>query len=161
MVRGDPACIAAFYKTYHTGVFRFMLCLAGNADDAEDLAQESLIRARERIRQYRGDAALRTWVHRVAFTTFTHWRRPRRPEALGPDHPSQGRELEQVEVAAALLSALRKLGPQHALPLVLLEVNDMSVEQIADVMGIPAGTVKSRLFVARKRLREYLGGFER
>jgi RNA polymerase sigma-70 factor, ECF subfamily len=158
VVRNDPACVAAFFQAYHAGVFRYMLCLTGDLDDAEDLAQDSLLHAKSHIRSYRGGSGLKTWVHRVAFHVFTHWNRRRKPkmaldaEQLSPDQP-----FDRVVASQTLLAALSKLGPALSQPLILQEVNDLSIDEIATVLNLPAGTVKSRLSAARQRLRQLIG----
>jgi len=158
VARNDDACVAAFFKAYHAGVYRYMLCLTNNAEDAEDLAQDSLLQAKSRIRSFRGESGLKTWVHRVAYHTFTHWHRKRKPRGeLNVSIAATGEPFAQIDTAQALLEALTKLGPALAQPLVLLEINDLSVEEIARVMDIPAGTVKSRLSTARQRLRHLFG----
>jgi RNA polymerase sigma-70 factor, ECF subfamily len=158
VARNDAACIRAFFRAYHAGVYRYMLCLTNNVEDAEDLAQDSMLKAKSHIRSYRGESGLKTWVHRVAFHTFTHWNRRRRPtNSLSPQLISQTTGFGQVDAASVLLEALSKIGSALAQPLVLQEINDLSVEEIAKVLDIPAGTVKSRLFTARQRLREIIG----
>ena len=156
---GDDACVAAFFRAYHPGVYRYMLCLTNNVEDAEDLAQDSLLRAKTQIRSFRGEAGLKTWVHRVAFHTFTHWNRKRKPGGiLDSEIVAVGEPFSQVDATQALLAALSHLGPALAQPLVLQEINDLSVEEIGRVLDIPVGTVKSRLSSARQRLRQLLGG---
>ena len=158
VAHNDDACIAAFFQAYHAGVYRYMLCLAGNVEDAEDLAQDSLLQAKAHIRSYRGESGLKTWVHRVAYHTFTHWSRKIRPRGiLTSQIAARGESFGQIDTSQALINALALLGPALSQPLVLLEVNDLSVDEIARILDIPAGTVKSRLSTARQRLRDILG----
>ncbi|MDR3692260.1 MAG: RNA polymerase sigma factor [Fimbriimonas sp.] len=158
VARNDDACVAAFFQAYHAGVYRYMLCLTNNIEDAEDLAQDSLLRAKAQIRSYRGEAGLKTWVHRVAFHTFTHWNRKRRPRSeLSPQLADNGEPFGRIDAAQALLKALTQLGPALAQPLVLQEISELSVDEIAQILEIPTGTVKSRLSTARQRLRQYFG----
>lgn len=158
VARNDEACVATFFKAYQAGVYRYMLCLTGNVEDAEDLTQDSLLQARSRIGSFRGDSTLKTWIHHVAYHTFTHWSRRRKPRVeLTSDIPAPGEQFAGVDAAQALLKALSQLGPVIAQPLVLQEVNDLSIDEIALILDIPAGTVKSRLFTARERLRQLLG----
>lgn len=154
----DPACVAAFFKAYHDGVFQYMLCLTNSVEDAEDLAQDSILNAKKHIRSFRGESGLKTWVHRVAFHTFTHWSRRRRVFGkLSPNLPADGRPFTQIDATQALLAALSQLSPALAQPIVLQEINRFSVDEIARVLDIPSGTVKSRLYSARERLRQILG----
>ena len=158
IARNDDACVVAFFAAFRAGVYRYMLCLTNNLEDAEDLAQDSLLKARAQIRSYRGESSLKTWVHKVAFHTFTHWSRRRKPRGiLSVELEASGDPFGHVEAAQALLEALSKLGPALAQPLVLQEINDLSIEEIALILDIPAGTVKSRLSTARQRLRQIFG----
>jgi len=158
VARNDDACVAAFFKAYHPGVYRYMLCLTGNREDAEDLAQDSLLQAKSHIRSYRGASGLKTWVHRVAYHTFTHWNRRRKPQSeWSAAIPAQGEPFSNIDIAQSLLAALAKIGPALAQPIVLLEINDLSVDEIATILDIPSGTVKSRLSTARQRLRDIFG----
>lgn len=154
----DPACVAAFFKAYHDGVFQYMLCLTNSVEDAEDLAQDSILKAKKHIRSFRGESGLKTWVHRVAFHTFTHWNRRRWVfRKLSPHLPTNDGAFSQIDATQSLLAALSQLSPALAQPLVLQEINRFSVNEIARVLDIPEGTVKSRLFSARERLRQILG----
>jgi RNA polymerase sigma-70 factor (ECF subfamily) len=158
IARNDPACVTAFFNAYHHGVYRYMLCLTNNVEDAEDLTQDSILKAKSRIRSYRGESGLKTWVHRVAFHTFTHWNRKQHPRARLSPHLRSGEEsYGQVDATQSLLSALAQINPALAQPLVLYEINSFSVDEIARVLEIPVGTVKSRLSAARERLKQILG----
>ena len=158
VAQNDPACVAAFFQAYRNGVYRYMLCLTNNVEDAEDLTQDGILNAIRHIRSYRGEAGLKTWVHRVAFHAFTHWRRRNGFRTVFSrracvDEGAFG----QVDATQALLSALSQLNPALAQPLVLQEINSFSVLEIARVLEIPVGTVKSRLSSARQQLRQILG----
>jgi len=158
VARNDDACVAAFFRAYHAGVYRYMLCLTNNFEDAEDLAQDSLLQAKTHIRSYRGESGLKTWVHRVAYHTFTHWSRKRKPRGdLSPHIAVTGEPFGQIDTTQALLLALSQLTPELVQPLVLLEINDLSVDEIGRILDIPSGMVKSRLSTARLRLRRHLG----
>ena len=158
VANNDDASVTTFFKAYHPGVYRYMLCLTNNTEDAEDLAQDCVLQAKAHIRSYRGESGLKTWVHRVAFHTYTHWSRKRKPRGeLSPLIPTSDESFSRIDATHVLLSALSKLGPALAQPLVLQEINDFSIDEIAQVMNIPSGTVKSRLSTARQRLRDYFG----
>jgi RNA polymerase sigma-70 factor, ECF subfamily len=158
VARNDDACVAAFFQAYHAGVYRYMFSLTNSVEDAEDLAQDSLLQAKSHIRSFRGDSSLKTWVHRIAYHAFTHWNRRRRPCAdLDPRIPDAGEPFGKIDAAQTLLRAISKLGPALAQPLILYEINDLLVSEIALVLDIPAGTVKSRLSAARQRLCQILG----
>ena len=153
----DEAALRWFFDLYHPGVFRYMLCLTANREDAEDLAQDSMLRAAAQIRSFRGESLLKTWVHRIAYRTFTHWNRKRRRLVELPEEAlmKEG-AYDAVEARLTFLEALGQMPAQLVHTFVMLEVSGMSVEEIAEAMSIPEGTVKSRLFAARRRLRTLL-----
>ncbi len=161
VARNDEPSVITFFSAYHAGVFRYMLCLTGNWEDAEDLAQDSLLHAKAKIRSYRGESALKTWVHRVAYHTFTHWNRRRKPlNRLDDKLVDKAQSMRSVDAGEALLTAIGQLGPALAHPIVLQEVSGHSIDEIARILDIPSGTVKSRLHFAKQRLREHLGSEE-
>jgi RNA polymerase sigma-70 factor (ECF subfamily) len=156
--RNDDACVSAFFHAYHAGVYRYMMCLTNNREDAEDLAQDSLLQAKAHIRSFRGDSTLKTWVHRVAYHTFTHWKRRSKPHAeLDADMMLSDERFGRIDSAQALLTALSRISPTLTQPFVLMEISELSVEEVARILDIPVGTVKSRLSSARQRLRQLLG----
>jgi RNA polymerase sigma-70 factor (ECF subfamily) len=154
---GGDADVLAFFRAYHAGVFRYMRCLTPSPEDAEDLAQDAMLQAKAKIRSFRGDSSLKTWVHRVAYHTFTHWQRRQKPQLPPRSHlPTQEDGWESTDARQMLRAALYEMSPILAQAFVLHEVVGFGVEEIAKVLEIPEGTVKSRLSSARQRLRELL-----
>ena len=156
VAKGDDASLATFFRAYHDSLFRYMRCLVRSIDDAEDLAQDSLLTAAERIRSYRGESSLKTWVHQVAYHTFTRWSRQSKRPMIALE-VLDAQTFDRLDSRQILLDALDKLPLTLAQPLILQEVVDLSVEEIARILEIPPGTVKSRLFTARQRLRQIIG----
>lgn len=157
ILAGDAESLRSFVDDHYSSVLRFMRHLTRSIEDAEDLTQQAFIRARENIASYRGSSSLRTWLHRVAFHEYTHWRRRHRPLL----------RLTQSEIApesgfraciegAALLDALHRLPDAMREAFLLFEVQELSLEEVATVMRVPVGTVKSRLHHAKLRLRTLL-----
>ena len=161
-------------------VYNLALRLTGNQADAWDLAQESMIKAVRALPSFRGEAGLGTWLfritvnawkNRVESSSFRWWSRlsplgggqgldedhPRAPEPAAPD-PLPDQVLERGEDSEAVHRALGKLDPVERAILVLREIEDRSYEEIATIMGIPVGTVKSRLHRARSALARELEG---
>ncbi len=149
----------AFVHEQYASVLRFMRHLTWRIEDAEDLTQQTFLTARRQAGSFKGNSSLRTWLHRVAFHEYTHWkRRQRKTERLNPDLARHERGFDVCLDAAILLDALHGLPDRHRETFLLHEVQELSIQEVAKVLGKPVGTVKSRLFQARKLLREALEG---
>jgi RNA polymerase sigma-70 factor (ECF subfamily) len=156
---GDPNTMEAFVQEHYASVLRFMRHLTRRIEDAEDLTQHAFLTARTKASSFKGNASLRTWLHRVAYHEYTHWkRRQRKTDQLSPTLSSQEPGYAACLDAIDLLDALHRL-PDHLRETFLLhEVQDLSLQDVAKVLGKPVGTVKSRLFNARRMLRTALEG---
>jgi RNA polymerase sigma-70 factor (ECF subfamily) len=156
---GDSIQTEAFVRQHYSSVLRFMRHLTRRAEDAEDLTQQAFLKARSQIGSYEGKSSLRTWLHRVAFHEYTHWKRRQRITLSLRHVPAQTEPgFEACLESAALLAALHSLPDALRETFLLHEVQELPIEEVATVLGKPAGTVKSRLFEARKRLRALLEG---
>ena len=147
-------------ERHHSALFRFLCQLTRNRDDAEDLTQQSLIRAISGANKYDGRASMRAWLLGIAFHEFTRYRRRRPWLPLLKEVAAKSVAIEQVNDSEALLSALLKLSPQSRAIVLMHHVEELSVLEVASSLGIPEGTVKSRLHTARIELRTYLGNGE-
>jgi RNA polymerase sigma-70 factor (ECF subfamily) len=167
---GDSAAFTKIVRAYQRPVFRVAYGLTRNTADADDLAQETFVRAYQAIDRFRVGEPLYPWLARIAtnlaFSLFR--RRKRRPEtALEPmveagaqwgvdddpaEHAAAGERNEQVRVA------FEKLSPEHQSVLSLRAVQDLSYQEIALVLRVPPGTVMSRLSRARAELKRLLDG---
>lgn len=156
------------------GVYALALRLTGNAQDAWDLTQQALLKALRGLPGFRGDSDPKTWVYRITVNEWKNrgqsktakwWtrllsldREPGEggaPPTAGRD-PSPDQELEKDEEKAALEAALAELPPEDRASLVLRELEGRSYRTIAEILGIPIGTVKSRLYRARAALARAL-----
>ena len=158
-------------------VYNLALRLCGNAAEAEDLAQEVLLKAIRALPGFRGEAQPRTWLHRITINAWKNrvqsrgWRFWSRllpvektreegtepAELAGPD-PAPEAELERAEEARSVERAVARLSVEERAALVLREFEGKSYEEIAGILGIPVGTVKSRLYRARVSLAAELEG---
>lgn len=168
---GDSEAIGELLGAYQHRVYAVCYRMLRNADEASDLTQEALLKVMEGLGGYDGRAALSTWIIRVTMNCcLSHLRKQkvRRHGSLdepsreggtwGTNLPAEGepsalRRVEQAEMRAILLRALRGLDSQMRAVLVLRDLQDLDYHQIGEVMGVPIGTVKSRLFRARAALR--------
>lgn len=155
--KGDSEAVTWMVRNHHAALYRFLYQLTRCREDAEDLAIQTLMRARDGAARYDGRASLKTWLHRIAYHEFTRWRRRRRWHlGLGHAPPAEDPAFEQLLEAHRLLDALMTLPDGMRAAFLLHEVQELAVPEVGAVLGIPAGTVKSRLFHARERLRARL-----
>jgi RNA polymerase sigma-70 factor (ECF subfamily) len=151
--RGDREAARELIQRFYPSVLRFLTTLCPNPADAEELAQEAFVKAIPSIRRFRGESSLRTWLHRIAFHEYTHRRRRERPShALPPDLASPLFEANSL-LAVDLERALPCVPEEFRAAFVLCDIQELSMQEAATVLGVPVGTVKSRLHSARKRLQ--------
>lgn len=156
----DPIAIDRLAALHLPSVYRFLRQLTRSVDDAEDLAQQTLIRALAGAKSYDGRASLRSWMLAIAFREFTKWRRKRPWLPLLGEHALRGDPFKRLDEKEVLLAALQKLKPELQSTILLHFVEQMSIAEIAEVTNVPEGTVKSRLHTAKARMRQILGAEE-
>ena len=148
-----------------TAMITLARVLTGGRGDAEDLAQEVFVRAWRSIGRFRRESTFRTWLHRIAINVVrTHqaqegrWRRLFRGAAEQDPEPASVDEPFDAQLARRQLidRALGSLPSELRLPVTLRDVQGLDYREIAQVLGIPIGTVESRIFRARQRLRPLL-----
>jgi RNA polymerase sigma-70 factor (ECF subfamily) len=170
-LNGRPAAFGDLVRRYQDRLFNAVVRVVDNADDAQDVVQEAFVNAYQSLGSFKGDAEFYTWLYRIAFNTAVSHRRRRRAlvsletgrdgePVIDPQDPSletrPGAALERSEEEFALQSALNRLSTEHRTVLVLKDIEGMKYEQIAEVLGVPIGTVRSRIHRARLELRELL-----
>ena len=161
ILSGDKAAGERFVVEHYEAIFRFLRNLTGSKEDAEDLTQQTFLKAWDALPNYRGDSSLSTWLHSIAYHEYTHWLRSRR-ELIYLDETEEmtneriDKQMEEGLEAVLLRWAISKLDPEHRDVFVLHHMQGFSVKEISKVIGVPTGTVKSRLFFARQRLRALL-----
>ena len=171
--RGDADAFEQLLLEHQTNVYNLCYRMAGNPDDAMDLSQETFLRAWRCLDQYQFASAFSTWLYRLCSNICIDFLRRRRRQQTVPltFEDADGEEQtyavpdaqplpeEQVELKLTretLAAAMAQLLPEHRAVLQLRVVNEMSYEQIADVLDIQIGTVKSRLSRARNQLKKIL-----
>ena len=162
----DRSAHEAIVSQFSAMVFRLISRFFRSREDVEDIAQDVFLKVFARIDQVRPDENFPGWLARVTVNScYDELRRTRRRkeamETYGPEMAAEQtvapREPDSLGKAR---SALQRLDPKLRIPLVLKEVDDMSVEEIAKTMGLTQTNVKVRLFRARKKLQSMLGGNE-
>ena len=169
--QGDALAFRELYQEFEAMVYNLALRMSGNPADAEDIAQETFIRAYRHLNKFRGKSSLKTWVFRIALNcSNTRLRQRGRHLANRVDDSEseleravdEGRSPEERALAADLSAAVR-IGLDH-LPLryreavFLRDFEDMNYSEIAEVLGVRIGTVRSRIARGREQLRKWLKG---
>lgn len=163
---GDSSAFDEIVGRYERRVWAICLRMTGDVDDARDASQDAFITALRSIGSFRGEAQLGTWLHRVAVNAsldVIRRRTRRRTEPLhdtperASDEPGPDEEADRAHRAAEVHRALAKLGPDHRAVIVLHDLQGLQYPEVADVLDVPVGTVKSRLHRARLELARLLG----
>ena len=153
---GDEAAVTELMDAHYADVYRFISQSRIGREDAEDLTQQTFVCACRAMGGFRGEASLRTFLHKIAVREVYGWKRRLRVTLplLGTEvaHDRTGR----VEDGLVLLDALDRIPDRYRIAFQLFEVQQLSVAEVAQTMAIPEGTVKSHLSQARRRLRELL-----
>jgi RNA polymerase sigma-70 factor, ECF subfamily len=158
---GDGRAFHRLVDGHADRLFRIAVSLVGNSADAEDVVQETFIAALKGARGFEERASVKTWLTRILVTQAALQRRVkkrRREGPLGENVASASRE-GASDAALDLKDVLEQLSAEHRQVLVLREYERMSYDDIAEVLGVPRGTVESRLHRARIELREKLGSY--
>jgi len=176
---GDAKAFRALVERYQRRVVQLALAMTKDADEAMDIAQETFVRVHRYLPSFKGDSSFFTWTYRIAMNLcLDAQRRKGRLERVdveqgdepeieaAMDPPSAAlagpqRQALNAELRERIEEALASLSDNHRAILLLREVEGLSYEDLAKVLGIRKGTVMSRLFHARlkmqNKLREYLG----
>ena len=152
----DEQAARVLFDLHFDATYRFLRQLTGRKEDAEDLSQQTFMRVLQNARKYDGRAGLRSWIFGIAFREFGKLRRRRAWWPLSREIPSDLDLAEYSSNGALLETVLAKLSPVHRSAFLLFHVEGLTIEEIALVQEVPAGTVKSRLHFARLRLKELL-----
>ena len=166
---GDVAAFERLSSAYADRLFMLLLRLLGDRAEAEDVAQEVMLRAWQGITRFRGQSSYFTWLYRIAVNEATRAleTRARLPAGvtLGADElqlPAPGtldpsRQAENSELRRALVRALADLPPPLRTALVLRDVEGLSTQEAAEIAGVGEAAFKSRLHQARLRVRAAIG----
>lgn len=155
--RGDREAFTTLLDSGMQATYRLTLAITGNESDARDAAQETWISAWRHLKELKNETRFDTWIHRIAVNAARMTLRQRRVRevALSASAPDQTIEA-RTEDSDQLRQALAKLKVDERAVLALFYLEDRSVADLAAVLSVPEGTVKSRLNRARANLREIL-----
>jgi RNA polymerase sigma-70 factor (ECF subfamily) len=163
--KGDPSAFEALVRKYQDRVYNLCRYMLQDPTNAQDAAQDVFLKAYKALKDFRPDSSLYTWIYRIAVTTCLDYRKKSRREAfrtepLSEDLPSAEPLPEQLyesgEIPNSIQLALQKLPEKLKAAIVLREIEELSYEEIAEVLHTSTGTVKSRISRAREQLRHLL-----
>ncbi len=170
---GDVNAFEAIVREYEKSVFNLALRMSGNREDALDISQDSFLKVYNSLHSFRGESKFSVWLYRIVSNTCLDFLRERKRRAEVPlvRGDDEG-EAEQTEIPdeslapeallerkltrEALRRGLESLPEDQRKILLLREIQGFSYEEIADILSLESGTVKSRIFRARKKLCEFL-----
>ena len=160
---GDGRAFGRLVDRHADRLYRLAVSLVGRAD-AEDVVQEALAGAYRGAGAFRGGASVKTWLSRILATQAAKWWRDRKGQRPGvlDDPAADGATGGESAVGAKLdlHAALDRLSADHRQVLVLRELDGMTYDEMAAALGVPRGTVESRLHRARGELRKMLSAYE-
>jgi RNA polymerase sigma-70 factor (ECF subfamily) len=187
---GDRAAYGQLVLLYQDRLYNAVLRLVGDRDEALEVAQEAFTRGLSKLSSFRGDASPYTWLFRIAVNlAISQLRKSQRHRTFSLDAPAGGRgssggrrddqaaglvervaadadqgpgeQLERRERDQQVLAALGRIDAEYRAVLVMRDVEGFDYQQMADILGLPLGTLKSRLFRARMALRDELKTYMR
>ena len=173
VLEGDVNAFEGLVKEYEKNVYNLALRMTGDPEDAADMAQDAFIKAYSSLSSFRGDSKFSVWLFRIVSNLCLDFlrSRKRRPTVSLSVENDEGEDmefeiadesqspetlLEQKLTREAVRCGLDSLPPEQRQILLLREIQGLSYEEIAQVLELESGTVKSRIFRARKRLSAFL-----
>ncbi len=176
--QGDSGAYSTLVTRYQGRIFAKVFSLLRNRQDAEEITQDTFIRAHRVIAQFRGTASFSTWIHQIAtnlaHNRYWYWWRRKRDQSFSLDADlgevgstlhdilpdgaeGPGSEAQHNEFVVRVSECMAQLKPEHARILTLRNIDNRSYEEIAEELGLSIGTVKSRINRARESLRVLMG----
>jgi RNA polymerase sigma-70 factor (ECF subfamily) len=168
--RGDANAFEILLQRHQKATFNLVYRLLGDYDEAAEVAQEVFLSAYKSIRQFRGDANFSTWLYRIAFNHASTRRKSLNIaqqrhlpldgiEIIGDGVVDPAKSLEQKEIQERVQQALNGLDHDDAIIILLRDLQDVPYEEVAQMLDVPVGTVKSRLHRARQALKARLAPY--
>ncbi len=164
IAQGDRDAMQVLFGRYNIRVFRFLTRFVGNAATAEDLVSEVFIEAWRHADRFEARSQVLTWLLAIARHKALSMLRKRSTDELDDDviefieDPSDNPEvaMQKTERSALLQDCLKQLSPAHREIIDLVYYHERTIDDVADIIGVPQNTVKTRMFYARKRMAELM-----
>ena len=167
---GDISAFGDIVLKYQDKIYNLCRHMLGNANDAEDAAQDVFLKAYQALPKFQPEASLYTWLYRIATNTCIDYKKKPIFESLfgdsgegerlvhdrASDAPSPEKLYESKQIDQALQESLGKLSPKLRAIIILKEIEELSYEEIGDTLEISMGTVKSRIARAREELQKLM-----
>jgi RNA polymerase sigma-70 factor (ECF subfamily) len=167
--QGDEAAFRRVVDIHGPRLYLLAMSMLGNREDAQDVVQETFVGAFRGLRGFQGRSTVKTWLTRILMNNVANLRRSmhlRKTLPLGQAEEQMGETLAELatetgraDVRMDIAAVLSRLPQEHRVVIVLREIQSMTYDEIAAALGVPRGTVESRLFRARQKLREILGDY--
>ncbi len=163
--KGDPAAFEILIQNHQRMIHSLTFRMTGSTADAEDLAQETFLRAYAQLASFRGQARFSTWLYRIALNICRNWRESeaRRfrlqaacAEELATLQDEPGANTSCDPANRQVQSALLKLSPKQRAAIVLTVYDGLNHAEAATLLGCPEATVSWRVFAARRKLKRWL-----
>lgn len=167
-VSGDADAFGEIVRRWERKIFALCFGMLGREDDARDAVQESFISAYRNLKNFRGEAKVSSWLHRIAVNQCLTIKRRAKTRSedfldedesaedrtfVAPAHLSPARTTEQSERLTLVRQAVQSLPTELKEVVVMKEFQEMTFQEISDTLELPLSTVKSRLYTALKQLR--------
>lgn len=173
VLNGDVNAFEMLVKEYEKNVYNLALRMVGNSEDAADMSQEAFIKAYNSLDSFRGDSKFSVWLYRIVSNVCLDFIRSRKRKQtvslsmeddngddveldIADDTQSPERLMDKRLTREAVRRGLASLPPGQRQILLLREIQGLSYDEIAEALNVEAGTVKSRIFRARKKLSAFL-----
>jgi RNA polymerase sigma factor RpoE len=175
--QGDSGAYGDLIRRYQVRIYATVYHMTSNHEDANDLVQETFIKAYHAIKSFKGDSSFYTWIYRIAVNKTINFLKQRKnrvqlslddldfnaehdPDLLSlTSEKTPRRDLNLSELQQKLNEAMQKLSEQHRMVVTLHDIQGLSHEEIGEIMDCNVGTVRSRLFYARQQLQGYLSDY--
>jgi len=163
---GDELAYGKLVNRYHTRLYNFVRSMVRNTELAEDITQESFVKAFFSLKKLQNPSSFKSWLFRIANNNTLDYLRKKKLQLVDVDeqvresyvddrvNPADG--VEQDARVSHIHNALSKLKADQRAILVMCDLQGLSYQEIAEALNIPFGTVQSRIFYARRKLREHL-----
>ena len=168
--RGETDAFEILIRRHQKTIFNLVYRMLGDYDEAAEISQEAFLSAYRAIGNFRGDANFSTWLYRIALNHAATRRKSlntrqqrsvpiENTEPTSDPHPGPAESMEKKEIRQRVQQALNRLEPDDAAVILMRDLQDAPYEEVARVLEVPIGTVKSRLHRARQALRVELASY--
>lgn len=173
VIKGDQDAFGEIVEIYKNSVFQLCYRMLGNRHEAEDIAQEAFLRAYVNIKSFNQDLKFSTWLFRIATNLCIDRIRKKKPDyyldaevagtegltmysQIPSDTPLPEKELESLELQETVQKEILKLPEKYRSAILLKYIEDLSLNEISEILDLPLGTVKTRIHRGREALRQQL-----